>query len=318
MPRFRFCLVAFLTFVAGLFALSAPCGAAQLPFIQNDAPKWQRYSSDGEELAFLLPEQPVVTSVSRPESYFRRLKPGRMYAAYADGTVYVVLSLDNRDYKDNLDVFVKEFSEYPTFHNNMTFERDVSLLGLSGKQYRLKAPGAEGIAQFYLTKNHAYIFEAVSENINQPSVNQFLINISTRDAGKTKNSIVPTNTTKAATEPKQASAPASTDPITAGKRADELPVLKQSETSRRAVVVTRPEPGYTEEARQRGVVGTVRIRCVLSSDGSVKNITSVNALTYGLTEKAVAAARNMRFIPAVKDGKSVSTYVTIEYSFNLY
>lgn len=249
MPRFRFCLVAFLTFVAGLFALSAPCGAAQLPFIQNDAPKWQRYIPDGEELAFLLPEQPVVTSVSRPESYFRRLKPGRMYAAYADGTVYVVLSLDNRDYKDNLDVFVKEFSEYPTFHNNMTFERDVSLLGLSGKQYRLKAPGAEGIAQFYLTKNHAYIFEAVSENINQPSVNQFLINISTRDAGKTKNSIVSTNTTKAATEPTQASAPASTDPITAGKRADELPVLKQSETSRRPVVVTRPEPGYTEEAR---------------------------------------------------------------------
>lgn len=57
---------------------------------------------------------------------------------------------------------------------------------------------------------------------------------------------------------------------------------------------------------------------MLSSDGSVKNITPVNALTYGLTEKAVAAARNMRFIPAVKDGKSVSTYAIIEYGFNLY
>ncbi|MDX6695309.1 MAG: hypothetical protein QOF02_3861, partial [Blastocatellia bacterium] len=39
---------------------------------------------------------------------------------------------------------------------------------------------------------------------------------------------------------------------------------------------------------------------------------------YGLTEKAIAAARQIRFSPAMKDGRAVSQFVQIEYNFNLY
>jgi outer membrane biosynthesis protein TonB len=37
-----------------------------------------------------------------------------------------------------------------------------------------------------------------------------------------------------------------------------------------------------------------------------------------LTEKAIAAARQIRFQPAQKDGRAVSQWITIEYNFNIY
>jgi hypothetical protein len=38
----------------------------------------------------------------------------------------------------------------------------------------------------------------------------------------------------------------------------------------------------------------------------------------GLTEQAIKAARRIKFIPATKDGQPVSTYIQLEYNFNLF
>jgi hypothetical protein len=37
-----------------------------------------------------------------------------------------------------------------------------------------------------------------------------------------------------------------------------------------------------------------------------------------LTERAIAAARQIQFLPAVKDGQLVSVAMQLEYNFNLY
>ncbi len=47
-------------------------------------------------------------------------------------------------------------------------------------------------------------------------------------------------------------------------------------------------------------------------------ITAVSGLPYGLTERAIAAARQIKFVPATKDGRPVSMYIQLEYNFNLY
>ena len=60
------------------------------------------------------------------------------------------------------------------------------------------------------------------------------------------------------------------------------------------------------------------LRAVLSSTGEVTDITVISGLPYGLTEKAIEAARKIKFVPAVKDGKKVSMWMQIEYNFNLY
>ena len=86
----------------------------------------------------------------------------------------------------------------------------------------------------------------------------------------------------------------------------------------RARVLSKPEPTYSDVARKAGVAGTVVMRCVFASDGEVKNFVIVRALSYGLTAKAVEAARRIKFTPATRDGKPVSMWMELQYNFNLY
>ena len=91
-----------------------------------------------------------------------------------------------------------------------------------------------------------------------------------------------------------------------------------SDVTTKAVVNERPEPLYTQRARENQVTGTVRLRMVLAADGTVKYIFALTRLPDGLTEAAIRAARSIKFIPATKDGRPVSQFATIDYSFNIY
>jgi TonB family protein len=94
--------------------------------------------------------------------------------------------------------------------------------------------------------------------------------------------------------------------------------FKPGEVSQKARILSKPSPEYTEEARKNAVTGTVTLQMVFSSSGSVTNIRTISGLPYGLTEKAIAAARRIQFSPAVKDGRPVSQYIRVEYNFNIY
>jgi TonB family protein len=80
----------------------------------------------------------------------------------------------------------------------------------------------------------------------------------------------------------------------------------------------KPEPSYTQSARQAAVAGTVILKVIFSSSGSVNNIVAVQGLPYGQTEQALAAARKIKYIPARKEGKYVSMGMQLEYNFSLY
>jgi protein TonB len=95
-------------------------------------------------------------------------------------------------------------------------------------------------------------------------------------------------------------------------------VFTTKDVSSKARIISRPEPQYTEEARRNQVTGTVVLRAVFSAGGAVTNIKAIKGLPDGLTEKAISAARQIKFVPAQKDGRNVSQYIQIEYNFNLY
>ena len=86
----------------------------------------------------------------------------------------------------------------------------------------------------------------------------------------------------------------------------------------RARLLFKPEPQYTEEARRNQITGTVLLRAVFASSGEVVQVRAVNSLPFGLTERAIAAARQIKFTPAMKNGRAVSVYMNLEYNFNLY
>jgi TonB family protein len=95
-------------------------------------------------------------------------------------------------------------------------------------------------------------------------------------------------------------------------------IFSPKDVTSKARVLSKPEPQYTEEARKNQVTGTVILRAVFSSTGQVTNISARAGLPYGLTERAIAAARQIKFMPATKDGRPVSMYIQLEYNFNLY
>ena len=60
-------------------------------------------------------------------------------------------------------------------------------------------------------------------------------------------------------------------------------------------IISIPEPSYTDVARQHQIVGTVRLRVIFLASGQIGNVTPVEDLPYGLTEKSVEAALNIKF-----------------------
>ena len=95
-------------------------------------------------------------------------------------------------------------------------------------------------------------------------------------------------------------------------------VFTSPQVTERARVLSKPEPQYTEEARRADITGAVVLRVVFSKSGEVTNIRTIKPLPFGLTEKAIAAARLIRFVPAKRNGQPVSMYMQLEYNFNLY
>lgn len=90
------------------------------------------------------------------------------------------------------------------------------------------------------------------------------------------------------------------------------------EVTTRIRILTKPEATYTGAARGSGIEGVVVLRAVFSSAGTVEHILVLRSLPLGLTEKAIEAAKKIRFLPATKDGSSVSMVLELQYNFTLY
>jgi TonB family protein len=95
-------------------------------------------------------------------------------------------------------------------------------------------------------------------------------------------------------------------------------IYTSKQVDQKARIIAKPTPGYTREARRHSTRGLVILRAILGADQIVKQIEVITGLPDGLSERAIDAARRIRFSPAMKDGKPVSVWVEIEYRFNIY
>jgi protein TonB len=98
---------------------------------------------------------------------------------------------------------------------------------------------------------------------------------------------------------------------------DQVAGYTPKEVDVKAEITSRPEPGYTREARRVGVQGIVVLKLLLAGDGKIDRIRVVRRVPYGLTENAIFAACEIKFKPAMKGGQPVSEWVVIEYGFRL-
>jgi TonB family protein len=83
-------------------------------------------------------------------------------------------------------------------------------------------------------------------------------------------------------------------------------------------ILSKPRADYTQPARINEVEGAVRLRVMFLASGEIGEVIPLSGLAYGLTEQAMAAARQIRFEPATRDGIAVSVIKIVEYSFYIY
>ena len=83
------------------------------------------------------------------------------------------------------------------------------------------------------------------------------------------------------------------------------------------VILEKPNPVYTEEARRLGLEGEVLIQVVFPASGPVRVIRVTKGLGHGLDEAAVRAAQQIRFKPALQQGRAVDFPATVHIVFQL-
>src|SRR4029450_3073118 len=86
--------------------------------------------------------------------------------------------------------------------------------------------------------------------------------------------------------------------------------------SQRAKIASRPVPSMTQEALGHDVHGRLVLEAILCRTGEVTDVKVLEGLPYGMTEKAVEAVLNLKFIPAEMNWHTVSQKVRFEFSFN--
>jgi TonB family protein len=96
------------------------------------------------------------------------------------------------------------------------------------------------------------------------------------------------------------------------------PIYDRKEVSHPAKFTFRPEPRYTEEARAKQLEGQVVLDTILCKSGRVTDIIVVEGQAYGMTEGVIEVTRQVKFIPAEKDGQPVSQRQRFIYQFNLH
>jgi TonB family protein len=256
------------------------------------AEPWGKYTGEDEEFSVRMPNPPRLFSNFITAGLGPKIRE-RIYSTYSNGSVYLVVTYDRTSLKNTLMNF--------RLHHCMSAEiKEVSqksLSGFEGKEYSLKFGEVIGTLNIYVTKKRSYAVAVVQAVDNAPLREYFLSTFS----------LTGDDTSSADPPPESPSLP----------QINPSNPLSAKELTRKSVVVSKPEPGYTDAARAAGITGRVVLRAVFASSGKVSHIRVVHAVD-GLTERAIDAARHLTFIPATKDGQFVSYWMQLEYNFNLY
>jgi TonB family protein len=82
-------------------------------------------------------------------------------------------------------------------------------------------------------------------------------------------------------------------------------------------IISKPNPLYTEEARNLKLEGEVLLEVSFAANGQLHVNRVVRGLGHGLDEAAVNAANKMRFKPATRNGQPIDSTAVVHVMFQL-
>lgn len=167
------------------------------------------------------------------------------------------------------------------------------------KEYSLQVDDKPQIEQFFATNEYLYRFAAQGATSDHPGVKQFFGSVM---LGPKHEGVALSDGPGLPLETKPAG-----ETVYSGRDVD-----------KKAKLQSYPPPEQPDTGKSKPITGTVILKVVFTADGRVTNIQVVKGLPNGITDRAIEAAKKIKFIPATKDGKFVSMWMQLEYNFNLY
>jgi TonB family protein len=302
---------------------------------------WTRVAPEDEEFAVLMPETNFRIRRELPFGSAVTLKPASFEIANR-GILFSVLSFSKaqKETPKSLDEFVRGF-RYALQKNSgglaseLSFERDVTLEGRRGRQFRLAVGGARGAARVYETQNHFYVVLTLGGAADESAPERFQSSFTFDKSGEGR--VSAKETTVALTEPRQPPAPLW--PVAGGSSALSLvvgnadpqaqgrpgPDVDAPASAGRKIIsggvlngkaVAKPQPVYPPIAKAARAQGTVVVQILVDEEGYVIAATAVSGHPL-LQQAAVAAARQARFTPTLLEGRPVKVSGVITYNFVL-
>lgn len=83
------------------------------------------------------------------------------------------------------------------------------------------------------------------------------------------------------------------------------------------VILYKPDPVYTPEARAARIQGEVLLQVIFGADGRLEVAGMQRGLGHGLDQQAEEVARQIRFKPATRGGEAVTTRAVLHVIFQL-
>jgi TonB family protein len=102
-----------------------------------------------------------------------------------------------------------------------------------------------------------------------------------------------------------------------GQASPGAPKQQEQASTTPLVLLSKPVPGYTDEARRLKIEGDVTLQVKFTASGQVEVLRVVSGLGYGLDQLAQSAARRIQFKPATRDGRPVDEVTVIHVTFQL-
>ena len=305
------------TVVIAVTAYFMQSGAyAQLPDNRMDPNNnWIRVQSDNGEFSIEVPAK--YKFYRNQDGFFDskdstsfHLKNMNMLNAYESGTL---LSLETYE--------AGRGALSAIYEGDLSNNKDAKKTELKRNEYKLKqfvsnSEKSYVIRQYFNSKKYIYVLTAASRTGETEQMRRFLDSLvftldTTIDLTAKTTKLRDLPITEPQIEMKldsPAAKPPGNKPVDQPKDDSILPLT----------ILNKPRAAYVDAARQKRVVGAVRVRLTFAEDGYVSNIVVLKTLPEGLLRQSLFAAMRMKFLPKTKAGIPESSRNVVEYTFSIY
>jgi TonB family protein len=277
---------------------------------------WVPVKPPGENFSVRMPKQPSQEPVEMPN--VPNLS-GTAYSATGGRIYYTVKSIRAErggSPQSRLNDFIAKFREALSRTSpgaRLMDDHPVSLGGFDGRQYRINSTNMRGLVRVYSTRLRIYVLEVAGGDEEDAPVGWFLDSFTINEPPPAPDTRVGDGRRTGGTGPTPGPDrnPIPRRPTYKQCACDPLGNLVEQEgaealLTRDAILCTKGALEGTDQAVKHQFNGDVILEVELLADGTVGGIKVVQSQPYGLDQKAVEAAQQYKFCPALQDGQPVT------------